>query len=96
MCVRTGVYGGCRSLLLATLWQMSTSSLVQAPTETITRINDDLDTLEELLKPLLAKPLSETLDELPVLDRAKLCTLIPYVIHSLVMSRYYLFFQQRY
>jgi hypothetical protein len=64
----------------------SNASLVQVPTEEIAGIDDELDNLEELLEPLLSKPLSDTLEKLSLIHRAKLCTLLPYVVHSLMLS----------
>jgi len=60
--------------------------LDKVPRDAISAIDDDLDSLEELLDPLLAKPLEETLEKLSVLDRAKLQTSIPYVLYDLIIS----------
>jgi len=61
--------------------------LDKVPRDTISAIDDDLDSLEEVLEPLLAKPLEETLEKLSVLDQAKLQTSIPYVLYDLVISQ---------
>lgn len=68
----------------------STSSLpqVKVPSEAVSKIEDDLDTLEELLEPLLEKPFPEILEKLGTLQKAKLCTLLPYIVNSLMLSEY--------
>ncbi|KAG8987852.1 hypothetical protein FRB90_003105 [Tulasnella sp. 427] len=45
---------------------------------------DSLDSLEDALAPLLAKPLADTLGKLDVLDRAKLQTTLAYVAQDLI------------
>ena len=66
---------------------MATSDpLLKVPTEAIAKIDDDLDKLEDLLEPILANPLSDTLEKLSLINRAKLCTLLPYVANSLILS----------
>lgn len=61
------------------------AAALKAPTQTIHAIEDDLDTLEEILEPLFSHPLDETLDGLSLINRAKLQTLIPYVVHDLII-----------
>jgi exosome complex protein LRP1 len=61
--------------------------LDQVPRDTISAIDDDLDTLEDLLEPLMAFPLEETLEKLSVIERAKLQTTIPYVVNDLIISQ---------
>ncbi|KAG8991587.1 hypothetical protein FRB90_001296 [Tulasnella sp. 427] len=47
-------------------------------------VMDSLDSLEDALAPLLAKPLADTLGKLEVLDRAKLQTTLAYVAQDLI------------
>ncbi|KAG9042729.1 hypothetical protein FS837_010466 [Tulasnella sp. UAMH 9824] len=47
-------------------------------------IMDSLNSLEDILAPLLAKPLSDTLSKLEVLDQAKLQTTLAYVAQDLI------------
>ncbi|KAG8877613.1 hypothetical protein FRB97_003242 [Tulasnella sp. 331] len=52
--------------------------------ETVEDVIDSLDTLEEVLSPILSSPLPETLAKLPPLERAKLQTMLAYVTQDLV------------
>ncbi|KAG8966556.1 hypothetical protein FRC03_011694 [Tulasnella sp. 419] len=54
------------------------------PTEVLQDTMDSLDELKEVLDPLLAAPLSETLSKLSTLEKAKLQTSIAYVIQDLI------------
>jgi len=57
--------------------------------QTISKLGDSLDDLEDALEQLLAKPLEETSAQLPnVLDQAKLNVLVPYMVHDLIFSLY--------
>ncbi|KIO21399.1 hypothetical protein M407DRAFT_126362 [Tulasnella calospora MUT 4182] len=47
-------------------------------------VMDSLDSLEDILAPLLAKPLSDTLSKLEVLEQAKLQTTLAYVTQDLI------------
>lgn len=58
--------------------------------ETVEDIMDSLDTLEDVLAPLLSAPLPETLSKLDVLDRAKLQTTLAYVTQDLIFSGVFL------
>ena len=49
---------------------------------------DNLDDLEEVLQPLLARSLEETSKTLPLLERAKLHVLITYTVESLIYCTY--------
>ncbi|KZS91581.1 hypothetical protein SISNIDRAFT_487249 [Sistotremastrum niveocremeum HHB9708] len=60
--------------------------MLKAPIQTVRDIENDLDTLEDILEPLLAHPLEDTLANLSVINKAKLQTLIPYVVHDLIIS----------
>lgn len=55
--------------------------------EALSHLNDGLDNLEELLKPLLSKPLQDTQETLEPLQKARLNTLIGYIVHDLVWSK---------
>ena len=48
------------------------------------RLEGNVDDLEEVLEPLLGRPLSATTGKLPVLDKAKLHILITYALESLI------------
>lgn len=48
------------------------------------QLEDHVDDLEEVLQPLLERPLSSTTKKLPVLDKAKLHVLITYTLESLL------------
>ncbi|KAG8940354.1 hypothetical protein FRC04_005409 [Tulasnella sp. 424] len=52
--------------------------------ERVEDVMDSLDSLEDILAPLLAKPLSDTLAKLETLDRAKLQTTLAYVTQDLI------------
>ena len=64
--------------------------VIMAPTslsETVEDLMDSLDTLEDVLAPVLdAGPLSSTLEKLDVLERAKLQATLTYVTQDLVFS----------
>lgn len=54
---------------------------------TLSKLTDAFDELEDALEPLLSKPLAETATGLPgPLDRAKLNALVPYMVHDLLFS----------
>lgn len=48
------------------------------------RLDDNVDDLEEAIKPLQEHPLSYTANKLPVLDKAKLHVLTTYTLESLL------------
>lgn len=48
------------------------------------RLEENVDDLEEVLQPLLKRPLADTSRKLPVMDRAKLHVLITYTLESLI------------
>ncbi|TVY94470.1 Exosome complex protein [Lachnellula willkommii] len=50
------------------------------------QLDDEVDDLEEALAPLLKAALAETSSKLPLLDKAKLYTLVTYAIESLLFS----------
>ncbi|KAJ9252343.1 hypothetical protein DTO207G8_1942 [Paecilomyces variotii] len=50
------------------------------------RLEENVDDLEEVLQPLLKRPLADTSRKLPVMDRAKLHVLITYTLESLIFS----------
>ncbi|GAD92204.1 exosome-associated protein, putative [Paecilomyces variotii No. 5] len=50
------------------------------------RLEENVDDLEEVLQPLLGRPLTDTSRKLPVMDRAKLHVLITYTLESLIFS----------
>ncbi|TVY57555.1 Exosome complex protein [Lachnellula cervina] len=50
------------------------------------QLDDEVDDLEEALTPLLKAALAETSSKLPLLDKAKLYTLVTYAIESLLFS----------
>lgn len=52
------------------------------------RLEDNVDDLEEVLQPLLQRPLTDTSRKLPVLDRAKLHVLITYTLESLLFCTF--------
>ncbi|OKL63440.1 hypothetical protein UA08_01984 [Talaromyces atroroseus] len=52
----------------------------------VERFEDNLDDLEEVIKPLLARSLEETSKKLPLLERAKLHALVTYTVESLIYS----------
>ncbi|KAF8506282.1 hypothetical protein BU17DRAFT_57778 [Hysterangium stoloniferum] len=52
--------------------------------DTIISIEESLDHLEEVLGPLIGKPLHETTSQLDVLQKAKLQVVIPYVVNDLI------------
>lgn len=62
--------------------------LEQIPKATLLAIDDGIDNLEEILEPLMAQPLEETLQKLSIVQRAKLQTVLPYIIYSLIISEY--------
>lgn len=51
-------------------------------------LDDGLDDLSEALGPLLTTPFEEVINKLPVLERAKISTLVVYAIESLVFCTY--------
>ena len=59
---------------------MDTEALVSLTDQ----LNDDIDDLEDALKPLIARALSDTAQNLPVLDKAKLYALTTYAIESIL------------
>ncbi|EAW21918.1 putative exosome-associated protein [Aspergillus fischeri NRRL 181] len=50
------------------------------------QLDDNVDDLEEALKPILESPVSETSNKLPVLDKAKFHVLVTYALESLIFS----------
>ena len=50
----------------------------------IEQLDDNLDDLEDALKPLLDAPVFETANKLPLLDKSKLYVLTTYSIESLI------------
>lgn len=48
------------------------------------QLDDNVDDLEEALKPILESPVSETSNKLPVLDKAKFHVLVTYALESLI------------
>jgi exosome complex protein LRP1 len=48
------------------------------------QLDDNVDDLEEVLKPILESPVSETSKKLPVLDKAKFHVLVTYALESLI------------
>jgi exosome complex protein LRP1 len=48
------------------------------------QLDDDVDELEEVLKPILASTLLKSSSKLPVMDKAKLHVLITYTLESLI------------
>lgn len=54
--------------------------------ETVEDIMDSLDTLEEVLAPVFASPLPDTLAKMGALERAKIQTMLAYVTQDLVYS----------
>ncbi|KAF7125212.1 hypothetical protein CNMCM5793_001321 [Aspergillus hiratsukae] len=50
------------------------------------QLDDNVDDLEEALKPILENPVSETSNKLPVLDKAKFHVLVTYALESLIFS----------
>jgi exosome complex protein LRP1 len=57
---------------------------VEALLSLLEDLEENIDDLEESLEPLLAAALSVTTKKLPLLDRAKLYTLLVYSIESLL------------
>ncbi|KAK2808166.1 hypothetical protein FQN50_004907 [Emmonsiellopsis sp. PD_5] len=55
-------------------------------TPLLDQLEDNIDDLEEVLKPLLSQALSATTQKMPVLDKAKLHVLITYTIESMLFS----------
>jgi exosome complex protein LRP1 len=53
------------------------------------QLDDEVDDLEEALAPLLKRALAETSSKLPLLDKAKLYTLVTYAIESLLFCEFY-------
>ena len=51
-------------------------------------LNDALDNLEQVVHQLTDTPLDDTLDVLDTLQRAKLQSLIPYILYDLVFSAF--------
>jgi len=54
------------------------------PLTVLETLNTDLDSFEEILKPLLEKPLNDSLPGLELLQKAKANVLLGYIIHDLV------------
>lgn len=54
--------------------------------ETVEDLTDSLESLEEVLEPLLSSPLPDTLAKLNVLERAKMQATLAYVTQDLVFS----------
>ncbi|KAF4220724.1 hypothetical protein CNMCM8980_007152 [Aspergillus fumigatiaffinis] len=50
------------------------------------QLDDNVDDLEEALRPILESPVSETSNKLPVLDKAKFHVLVTYALESLIFS----------
>ncbi|RHZ47290.1 Sas10/Utp3/C1D family protein [Aspergillus thermomutatus] len=50
------------------------------------QLDDNIDDLEEALRPILESPVSETSTKLPVLDKAKFHVLVTYALESLIFS----------
>jgi exosome complex protein LRP1 len=48
------------------------------------QLDDNVDDLEEALRPILESPVSETSNKLPVLDKAKFHVLVTYALESLI------------
>jgi exosome complex protein LRP1 len=48
------------------------------------QLDDNVDDLEEALRPVLESPVSETSNKLPVLDKAKFHVLVTYALESLI------------
>lgn len=53
------------------------------------QLDDEVDDLEEALTPLLKAALAETSSKLPLLDKAKLYTLVTYAIESLLFCAFH-------
>lgn len=51
---------------------------------TIERLDDDVDDLEEALKPILESTVVETSKKLPVMDKAKFHVWVTYALESLI------------
>jgi exosome complex protein LRP1 len=60
---------------------------MEAPSAAVGQISSALDTLDDVLGPLLAAPFNETLARLDNLQKAKLQVLLGYVIHDLMWSK---------
>jgi exosome complex protein LRP1 len=48
------------------------------------QLDDNVDDLEEALRPILESSVSETSNKLPVLDKAKFHVLVTYALESLI------------
>lgn len=48
------------------------------------QLDDDIDDIEEVIKPLVENSLSDISKKLPVLDQAKLHVLVTYTLESLI------------
>lgn len=48
------------------------------------QLDDDIDDVEETIRPLLNRSLAETSKKLPVLDKAKFYVIITYALESLI------------
>jgi exosome complex protein LRP1 len=59
---------------------------IAGPSAAVAQVSDALDSLEDILEPLLQAPLNDTLGRLDNLQKAKLQVLLGYVIHDLVWS----------
>ena len=53
----------------------------------IDQLEDNLDTLQDALKTILSKSLTELAADYPVLDRAKLYILVTYAIESAIFCK---------
>jgi exosome complex protein LRP1 len=54
------------------------------------QLDDEVDDLEDALAPLLKTALSQTSSKLPLLDKAKLYTLVTYAIESMLFCEFFL------
>jgi hypothetical protein len=54
------------------------------------QLDDEVDDLEDALAPLLKTALSQTSSKLPLLDKAKLYTLVTYAIESMLFCGFFL------
>ena len=57
-------------------------------TELIEQLEDNIDGLEEALKPVIEGPLSNVAGKLPLLDKSKLYALVTYAIESMIFCGY--------
>ena len=54
----------------------------------IEHLDDNIDDLEEVFSPLLKTALSDTVQKLPLLDKAQFYVLITYSIESILFCKY--------